>query len=83
METRPTTPLHGEGSDALVDMVRQARDLKSEGDCPWLASDPQLLAAAAKDRMAERAPELAAQELLDPEVKRVQDEMTQLLRRAG
>jgi hypothetical protein len=83
MDNRPTAPLQGEGSDALVDMVRQARDIKSEGDCPWLASDPQLLAAAAKDRMTERTPELAAQELVDPESKRVQDEMTQLLRRAG
>lgn len=82
MEQRPTT-LRGEGSDALVDIVREARELKVEGDCPWLASDPHLLAEAAKDRMIERSPEIAAQELIDPETKRMQDEISQLLRRAG
>jgi len=83
MEQRPTTSVQGEGSEALVDMVREARELKVEGDCPWLASDPQLLAEAAKDRLAERSPQIASQELIDPEAKRIQDELSQLLRRAG
>lgn len=82
MEQRPTTPLQGEGSDALVGMVREAREIR-DGDCPWLASDPHLLAEAAKDRLIERAPEIAAAELIDPETKRMQDEISQLLRRAG
>lgn len=83
MEQNPTRSLRGDGADALVDMVREARELKVEGDCPWLASDPQLLAEAAKDRVLERSPEIAAQELIDPETKRREDEISQLLRRAG
>lgn len=76
------TPSHRDGSDALAGMVREAREIR-DGDCPWLASDPHLLAEAAKDRLIERAPEIAATELIDPETKRMQDEIAQLLRRAG
>ncbi len=33
------------------ELIREASELKRESDCPWLASDPQLLAAAAADRL--------------------------------
>jgi hypothetical protein len=75
-------PIGGNGSEAVPDIVREARDLKHGSDCPWLTSDPQLLAAAAADRAPEKqheALELTADEAA--ELKRIEDEMLQLVRR--
>jgi hypothetical protein len=44
-------PVGSEGSEEHAELLREARELKQESDCPWISSDPQLLAAAAAERV--------------------------------
>lgn len=77
-------PFGGNGSAAVPDIVREGRDLRQGSDCPWISSDPVLLAAAAAGRAPEKqqeALELSAAEAA--ELKRIEDEMLQLVRRGG
>lgn len=43
-----------EETDVLAELIQEARDLVGEADCPWFSCEPQLLAAAAADRVRSR-----------------------------
>lgn len=77
-------PIGGDGSSAVTDLVREARDLKHGSECPWLSSDPQLLAAAAADRSPEKQREVLELSAAEhAEVARMEHEVMQLVRRGG
>jgi hypothetical protein len=57
-----------EETDVLAELIQEARDLVGEADCPWFSSEPQLLAAAAADRVRSRTQRDELQRLKDIEI---------------